>query len=122
MVGMEKIPDKSIDLILSDPPYGITSLKWDKKPDLEKLWVQYNRIIKDNGAIILTATCKFGKDLINSNPKYFRYDLVWEKTMSVGFPNAKRMPLRSHELILVFYKKYFAEKAVFKGMTPIKTD
>lgn len=103
--GMKAIPNKSIDMILSDPPYGILDLKWDKKPDMKLLWEQYNRIIKDNGAIVLTATCKFAVDLINANRKYFRYDLVWNKTMPVGFANARRMPMCDHELILVFYKK-----------------
>jgi len=73
--------------------------------DLELLWKQYERIIKDNGAIILNATFPFSAELYNSNPKLFRYDLIWEKPLATGFLNANRMPLRSHEQILVFYKK-----------------
>lgn len=101
---MPDIPDKSIDMVLCDLPYGITDYEWDKIISMDVLWRIYNRIIKDNGAIVLTATMKFAVDLINSNRKYFRYDLIWEKTLKVGFANAKRMPLRKHELILVFYK------------------
>ncbi len=103
--GMVQIADKSIDMILCDLPYGITDCKWDKKINTNKLWEEYNRIIKDNGAIVLTATMKFGIELINGNFKNFRYDLIWHKKAVTGFANAKRMPLRCHELILVFYKK-----------------
>jgi site-specific DNA-methyltransferase (adenine-specific) len=101
---MPFIADKSADMILCDLPYGITSCKWDKVLPLDKLWHEYNRIIKDNGAIVLTATCKFAIDLINANRRNFRYDLIWEKTMAVGFANSKRMPMRKHEIILVFYR------------------
>lgn len=103
---MNRIPDKSIDLILCDLPYGTTDKnKWDVIIPFEILWRQYNRIIKDNGAILLTAQQPFASDLIMSNRKMFRYEIIWEKTKPVGFFNAKRMPLRSHENILVFYKK-----------------
>lgn len=105
MEALPHIPAKSIDMILCDLPYGILECEWDKPLDLTALFEQYNRIIKDNAAIVLTATCKFAIDLINANRKYFRYDLIWEKTLAVGFANSRRMPLRSHELILVFYKK-----------------
>lgn len=101
---MKYIPDKSIDMVLCDLPYGITDCEWDNIIPMDELWRIYNRIIKDHGAIVLTATMKFAVDLINSNRKYFRYELIWEKTMKCGFANAKRMPLRKHELILVFYK------------------
>ena len=104
--GMKLINDKSIDLILSDPPYGELDLEWDKKPDLNKLFKEYNRIIKDDGNIVLTASTRFAVDLINANKEYFRYDWVWYKTAPVNFLNAKKMPLRNHELILVFYKNH----------------
>ena len=104
MTAWARIEDKSIDLILTDLPYGITDCAWDKVIPMEQLFAEYNRIIKNNGAIILTATQPFATDLINANRKYFRYDIVWEKTMPVGFDNCNRMPLRSHESILVFYK------------------
>lgn len=101
----QQFEDKSIDLILTDPPYGITNCKWDKKIDLERMFCAFNRIIKDHGVILVTATQPFATDVINANRKYFRYDWVWEKTMAVGFANCRRMPLRAHESILVFYKK-----------------
>lgn len=103
---MESIKDKSVDLILSDPPYGELNLEWDKKPDLKKMFEQYNRIIKDDGNIVLTASTSFAVDLINANRGNFRYDWVWHKTAPVNFINSAKMPLRNHELILVFYKKH----------------
>ncbi|EKI4464083.1 site-specific DNA-methyltransferase [Staphylococcus pseudintermedius] len=103
--GMKRIPDKSVDMILCDLPYGTTRNKWDIVIDLEKLWEQYKRVIKDNGAIALTAAQPFETRLVNSNPKMFKYDLIWKKNLPTGFLNAKRMPLRSHESVLIFYKK-----------------
>ena len=102
---MKSIPDKSIDMILCDLPYGKTHNKWDSIISLDKLWEQYKRIIKDNGAILLFGQGTFYVDLVNSNRKLFRYDLVWDKQLTSGFLNAKRMPLRQHEQIAVFYKK-----------------
>ena len=101
---MKNIPDKSIDLILCDLPYGTTHNKWDTIIPFDKLWAQYKRIIKDNGAILLFSQMPFGASLIMSNPKMFRYEWIWEKNQAVGFLNAKKMPLRKHENILVFYK------------------
>ena len=101
---MKDIPDKSIDLILCDLPYGTTRNSWDEVIPFDKLWAQYNRIIKDNGAILLFAQGKFYINLVNSNMKMFRYDLVWDKELVSGFLNAKRMPLRRHEQVAVFYK------------------
>ena len=103
--GMKLIKDKSIDMILCDLPYGITHNKWDVIIPFDKLWEQYNRIIKDNGAIVLFSAEPFTSKLINSNPKMFRYDLIWHKSNPKGHLNAKRMPLRSHENICIFYKK-----------------
>ncbi len=102
---MERIDDKSIDMINCDLPYGITDCPWDVVIPFDVLWKHYNRIIKDNGAIVLTANQPFTTDLINSNRKMFRYELIWEKTKASGFLNAKRMPNKAHENILVFYKK-----------------
>ena len=104
LTGMNRIADGSIDLILTDLPYGVTDCAWDKVLPMDELFRQYNRIISDHGAIILTATQPFATDLINANRKCFRYDIVWEKNLPVGFANSHKMPLRSHELILVFYK------------------
>lgn len=103
---MKDIPDKSIDMILCDLPYGVTARnKWDCVIPFEKLWEQYKRVIKENGAIVLTATQPFTTDLIQSNRKCFKYSLVWSKGQVTGFLNAKKQPLRSHEDILVFYQK-----------------
>lgn len=100
-----QIKDKSIDMILCDLPFGVTQNKKDIPLDLNLLWQQYNRIIKDNGCIALFAQGLFYVDLVNSNRKMFRYDLVWDKVLTTGFLNAKRMPLRRHEQIAIFYKK-----------------
>lgn len=102
---MEHIPDASIDMILCDLPYGTTRLSWDKTLPLDRLWDHYKRVIKYNGAILLFSFQPFTTDLINSNRKMFRYEIVWEKTQPLGFLNAKKMPLRAHENILIFYKK-----------------
>lgn len=101
---MSKLPDKSIDMILCDLPYGTTQCKWDTVIPFSDLWLQYERIIKTNGAIVLTACQPFTANLVMSNPKLFRYSLVWEKSKSTGYLNSKKMPMRSHEDILVFYK------------------
>lgn len=103
--GMKKIDDKSIDLICTDLPYGQKSRnKWDTVIPFKQLWKQYERVIKDNGAIILFGNGMFTADLMQSNRKLWRYNLIWQKTQPTGFYNAKRMPLRSHEDICVFYK------------------
>lgn len=103
--GMKKIKDKSIDMILCDLPYGTTRNKWDAIIPFDKLWEQYERIIKDNGAIVLTAQTPFDKVLGGSNLKLLRYEWIWKKEVGTGFLNAKKMPLKNHENILVFYKK-----------------
>lgn len=102
---MSTIPDKSIDMILCDLPYGTTRNKWDNKIDLSQLWGQYNRVIKDNGATVLFSQQPFTAELITSNPKMFRYEWIYQKSYTTGFLNANRMPLKAHENILVFYKK-----------------
>ena len=105
LTEMRNISDKSVDMILCDLPYGVTHNKSDVVVPFEPLWEQYNRMIKDNGAIVLFAQGAFYIDLVNSNRKMFRYDLVWDKQLATGFLNANRMPLRKHEQIAVFYKK-----------------
>ena len=102
---MEDILDNSVDMILCDLPYGTTQNKWDSIIDLGLLWKQYKRIIKDNGAIVLTAQDKFTAKLILSNEEIHKYNLVWDKVLTSGFLNANRMPLRVHEDICIFYKK-----------------
>lgn len=117
---MKDIPDKSIDMILCDLPYGTTQNKWDSIISLDKLWRQYCRIIKDNGAIVLFAQTPFDKVLGVSNLKMLKYEWIWEKTAATGHLNAKKMPMKAHENILVFYKKlptYNPQKTM--GHTPV---
>lgn len=102
---MREIADKSVDMILCDLPYGTTRNKWDSVIPLDELWGQYNRIIKDNGAIVLTAQTPFDKVLGVSNLKMLKYEWIWRKDAGTGFLNAKKMPLKDHENVLVFYKK-----------------
>ena len=104
---MKSLDDKSVDFIFCDLPYGQTSCKWDCCIDLELFWKQIMRIKKSNTPIFFTTTTKFGVSLINSAPKkcFFRYDLVWVKSAPAGFLSAKKMPMRKHEMIYVFYEK-----------------
>ena len=97
------IPDRSIHLILCDLPYGTTVIAWDKVIDLERLWKEYERIILPNGSIILTSQGLFTGKLISSNPKWFKYKIVWVKSSATNFLNGKKQPLRRHEDICVFY-------------------
>jgi len=105
MDGMKLIDDKSIDMILCDLPYGTTACKWDTVIPFEPLWEQYERIIKENGAIVLTASQPFTTDLINSNRKQFKYCWVWNKVLSANICSAKYQPMKVHEDICVFSKK-----------------
>ena len=104
---MKSIEDNSIDLVFCDLPYGQTSCKWDCKIDLDEFWKEIMRVKKLNTPIFFTTTTKFGVELITSAPKKcpFRYDIVWVKSAPAGFLSAKKMPLRKHELIYVFYEK-----------------
>lgn len=102
---MKDIPDGSIDLVLCDPPYGTTQCKWDTVIDLDLMWEQIKRVIKPNGAIVLFGSEPFSSLLRCSNLKQFKYDWVWEKTQATGHLNASKQPMRSNELISVFYKK-----------------
>ncbi len=97
-------PSNSVDMILCDLPYGTTQNKWDSVIPLDKLWEQYERIIKDKGAIVLTAQGLFTAKLILSNEKLFKYKIVWVKSKATNFLNAKKQPLRKHEDICIFYK------------------
>jgi DNA modification methylase len=105
LVRMREIPDGSVDMILADPPYGTTACKWDSVIDLTLMWEQLKRIIKPNGAIVMTASQPFTTTLISSNLKMFRYCLVWDKTKSGNFALAKKQPMKSHEDVVVFYSK-----------------
>lgn len=102
---MEDVPSKSVDMILCDLPYGTTACKWDTILPFDLLWGHYNRIIKDNGAIALFGSEPFATELRHSNIKMFRYDWVWRKPKGSGFYNAKKMPLKNHEIISIFYKR-----------------
>jgi len=102
---MKDIPDKSIDMILCDLPYGTTACKWDTIIPFEPLWAEYLRVIKDNGAIVLTAAQPFTSTLITSNLRNFKYTWTWDKKLPTGHLNAKRQPLRRTEDVCVFYKK-----------------
>lgn len=102
---MRSMPDNSIDLIAVDLPYGVTNNKWDSILPLDDMWKEFHRIGKENAAIVLTATQPFSSLLVASNLKYFKYEIIWEKTVSSGQLNVKHQPMRSHESILVFYKK-----------------
>jgi site-specific DNA-methyltransferase (adenine-specific) len=101
---MKTIPDKSIDMILCDLPYGTTNCKWDNIIPFEPLWEQYERIIKDNGAIVLFGSEPFSSKLKCSNLNLFKYDWIWKKSRTVGFLNAKNAPLKDYEVISVFSK------------------
>jgi site-specific DNA-methyltransferase (adenine-specific) len=115
----KNIEDKSVDMILCDLPYEVTKNKKDIKIPFEPLWENYERVIKDNGAIVLFAQGIFYVDLVNSNRNLFRYDIVWDKKLTTGFLNAKRMPLRQHEHIAVFYKKPPTYNPQFKKGKPL---
>ncbi len=99
---MPLIPDNSIDMILADLPYGTTACKWDTIIPFEPLWKQYKRIIKDNGAIVLTASQPFTSALVMSNPDWFKYEWIWEKSHPTGFASSKYNPLKYHESVLIF--------------------
>ena len=102
---MQHLPDGCIDMVLCDLPYGTTQNKWDSIVPLDKLWAEYRRIVKPNGAIVLTSQGLFTAALIMSQPKLFKYKWVWEKSKPTNFLNAKKQPLRKHEDVCVFYNK-----------------
>jgi site-specific DNA-methyltransferase (adenine-specific) len=105
LVEMQNIPDKSIDAIICDLPYGTTACKWDTIIPFEPLWVQYKRIIKDNGAIVLFGSQPFTSALVMSNPKWFKYEWIWENNRAPNFVFGNKQPLKKHENIIVFYNK-----------------
>lgn len=102
---MKDIPDGSIDAIITDPPYGTTACKWDSVIPFEPMWAELKRIIKPNGAIVLFGSEPFSSALRMSNIKQYKYDWIWDKVKGTGFLNAKKQPMRNHELVSVFYKK-----------------
>lgn len=102
---MGQLPDASVDMVLADLPYGTSRNRWDSVIDLAELWTAYERIAKPNAAIVLTAAQPFTSILVSSNLGMFKYDWVWSKTIGSGQLNARRQPLRTHESVLVFYRK-----------------
>ena len=119
LVAMKELESKSIDMILCDLPYGTTQNEWDTLIPFDSLWKEYNRVIKDNGAIVLFSQMPFTAQLVMSNPNMFRYEWIIEKTKATGFLNAKKMPMKSHENVCVFYKnlcKYNPQKT--EGHSP----
>ncbi len=112
--------DNKIHLVCVDLPYGQTSCKWDTCIDLDKMWVDLKKVCKEDCVYVFFCTTKFGISLINSNPKWFRYDIVWEKTQTVGFFNANKQPLRSHEMLYIFKKKQGCYNPQFTKGKPYK--
>lgn len=119
--GMKFIPDKSIDMILCDLPYGTTAYKWDNVIPFKPLWEQYERIIKDNGAIVLFGSEPFSSYLRLSNIMMFRYDWIWEKSKAGNFMNVKKQPQKIHENISVFYKKQPLYNAQMEDSTRVSS-
>ena len=105
ILAMKDMSDRCVDLLLVDLPYGTTQCKWDSIIPLDQLWEQYNRIVKEDGAMIFTASQPFTSILVSSNIKAFKYSWVWEKSKATGYLNSKKMPMKAHEDICVFYRK-----------------
>ena len=99
---MKEIPDGSVDMVLADPPYGTTACKWDSIIDLGLMWEQLKRVIKHNGAIVMTASQPFTSVLVNSNIRFFKYEWIWEKAVGSNFATLKYQPMKEHESVLVF--------------------
>ena len=131
---MPTLETNSVDMVLVDLPYGQTACSWDSVIDLDKMWIELERVCKPNANILFFCTTKFGYELIHSNKKWFRYDLVWSKPNSTaGFMNANKMPLRKHEMVYVFGnpsgtgktynpQKTTGHKSYNRGMVDVKTD
>lgn len=119
---MKQMPAACVDMVLCDLPYGNTRNSWDKQIDMVALWEQYGRIVKPAGAIVLFGSGRFTAELMQSNARDWRYNLIWEKTTPTGFLNAKRMPLRCHEDILVFYRELPTYHPIMsKGVRKVST-
>jgi len=121
---LKQLPDKSIDLLLQDPPYNTTNCEWDKQIDLAELWNEWERVCKPNAAMIFTASQPFTTDLINSNRKLFRYEWIWQKNRGNNFMNLKYMPFKEHENILVFYreKPTYNPQRILRSYESLKRD
>lgn len=120
---MREIPDGKVDMVLADPPYGVTRNRWDVVIPFVPLWEQLHRVCKPNAAVLLFANQPFAAQLVMSNPDEFRYEWIAEKTNATGFLNAKKMPLKAHDNILVFYRRlptYNPQFAAGKPYTNIR--
>lgn len=123
---MRELPDESVDMVLTDPPYGTTRCKWDAVVPMEPMWEQIRRVVKPDGAVVLFSAEPFTSALVMSNLREFRYDLIWQKGRGVDFLNANRKPLRIHENIVVFYQrkpvynKQFGEGKPYKAVNGSK--
>ena len=116
---MKEIPDGSVDMVLTDPPYGTTACSWDSVIPFEPMWTQLKRITKKNGAVVMTASQPFTSALVMSNPKDFKYDWIWEKNTVTGFANAKKQPLRNYENAVVFGNGVGALSYFPQGLLPL---
>jgi site-specific DNA-methyltransferase (adenine-specific) len=103
--GMKEIPDGTVDMVLSDLPYGITQNAWDSVIDLGLLWTEYKRVLRPGGAVVLTASQPFTSELVTSNREWFRYEWIWRKNTCTGHLQSKQRPLKNHESVLVFGPK-----------------
>lgn len=117
---LKTIPDGSVDMILTDPPYGTTACKWDSVIPLEPMWAELKRIIKSNGVIVLFASQPFTTKLIHSNMEMFRYSWVWEKEQGVNFLSAKKQPMKVHEDIVIFYTDLGGQRGAASEYDPIR--
>ena len=117
---MKTIPDGSVDMVLCDLPYGTTACKWDAVIPLTQIWSHYLRVVKTNGAIVLTSAQPFTSVLVMSRPEIFKYQWVWQKETGTGFGNANKQPLRDHEDVNVFYRKQPIYNPQFEIGTPYK--
>lgn len=117
---MKTIPDGSVDLILTDPPYGTTACKWDSIIPFEPMWAELKRIIKSNGVIVLFASQPFTTKLIHSNMEMFRYSWVWEKEQGVNFLSANKQPMKVHEDIIIFYTDLGGQRGAASEYNPIR--
>jgi len=119
---MKQILDKSVDMILCDLPYGTTACKWDTIIPFDALWKEYERLIKPNGAIVLTASQPFTSALVMSNPKMFKYEWIWEKNVASNFMQYKFMPAKKHENILVFANGKTTYNAIMEDKSPLSLE
>lgn len=123
MVELAKIPAGSVDMVLTDPPYGITAAEWDKRPDWSALFAELWRVLKGNGALLMFSQMPVAAELVMQQRRHFRYEWVWHKSSPAGVLNAHRMPMRQHELVLVFYRRlptYNAVPIAHQSSTPYK--